>query len=1262
MIIDKLLQTDQPVYDIGFSDADLQLIGNKITVENSTDVKSKYELNLYSFNGILINSFVQESPVELEVTPNGPVLNVNLTTYFDQSNINSGKYYYTINAYNQIGGIKSKNLVIQEISATRQELRLLKTEFIDSIVNTSNPTSELYNNQDIINNQALDIPYSTAADVFSNILTIKKNFKNVYLNFGQDRMFRVINIELGPAPEFDVLVKLYEPLPVDIDTKQACELSDVIFQYGDIAEYTQYVEIIDTNVLIQPPNFNIDLDQYKSSATEFQTWNDLLNVNLSTSQQIIDSYFGESLKGIKLNIDYSKPDQFIFYSSAEERFNNFYYKVQLLEDYNDQLNVLNNINQTSKTSNIIDVVKKRNKIITGFDDFEKYLYFGNESGSLYTFYTGSIPTWPKTTTGSLSWLESYNYWVDNYTTGSLNPNIGYNLLNTTSTTVKEYASNTIAIMQAYDVNNINSLLKTVPASILLDDQNSEYFIFVNMIGHHFDIIYTYINHLSSIHSREQHPLDGISKELLSAVSDSFGWKLTNSKKKSSLWQYITGLDSNGNYLQSGSTTPTISSEQYTVEVWNRIVNNLPYLLKTKGTRRSIQALMSCYGIPSTIINIKEYGGPTQNDIKPLWHVDKFLYSLEIGNTGSEQVSIPWDKLASTNRNPDSIQFRFKPDPTVILYPRTLLMTDNARPYIYITYDQPAGYNAKEGQITYYVNQGGSTYASGILNNVPMFNNDWTSILLTRTPLTGSTASSSFQIQAIVKNYENIVYNQSCSFTGSNLYYNSGSNILIGHSSYNTSNRAFDGNLSEFRYWSYTLNNDAHTQFARNPLFFGGNADPDSYNYLDFRIPLTYSTDISGSSLKYYSVHPNQDINSFSGSIGSYATLSNFISTDLGGEDYTTYVEIPSLGSDNILTNKIRIIDTTTTASLNTDISVEMSTATISPIDTNVIGIYMSPQEMIDSDIYNQLGYFEIDDYIGDPADQNNSYYTDLSIIQNQYWKKYKNSNNLPLLLKLLSVYDYSFFDQLKQLLPARVAPNVGITIKQNVLERSKITILDDFTGVMPMYADTIDVAAIINVSGDYPTYSASIDLTNQFEAPGIYNYSSSRYVDGIGTVEMMVRYEPTGSVILQNTLSLTRQIFYPIYKSEYSASVRHYDPISSSYRAAEVQDYNYELTAFKRPNYDGTKISSPGYNVPSNDLPDKSAVIYVTTTTPGTLRNNPSIPAVPNILGTGVVPITNPQTGIRSNAPSLQPTLPGGTTNLNPTLGGYSNTGFNIIR
>ena len=47
----------------------------------------------------------------------------------------------------------------------------------------------------------------------------------------------------------------------------------------------------------------------------------------------------------------------------------------------------------------------------------------------------------------------------------------------------------------------------------------------------------------------------------------------------------------------------------TKEVWKRLYHNAPYLLKTKGTERGIKALLACYGIPESILHVKEYGGP-----------------------------------------------------------------------------------------------------------------------------------------------------------------------------------------------------------------------------------------------------------------------------------------------------------------------------------------------------------------------------------------------------------------------------------------------------------------------------------------------------------------------------------------------------------------------------------------------------------------------------------------------------------------------------
>jgi hypothetical protein len=53
-----------------------------------------------------------------------------------------------------------------------------------------------------------------------------------------------------------------------------------------------------------------------------------------------------------------------------------------------------------------------------------------------------------------------------------------------------------------------------------------------------------------------------------------------------------------------------------------------YYLKSKGTKRSIQALLSCYGIPQSLISINEYGGP-RLERAPLYEKYNFDYALDL---------------------------------------------------------------------------------------------------------------------------------------------------------------------------------------------------------------------------------------------------------------------------------------------------------------------------------------------------------------------------------------------------------------------------------------------------------------------------------------------------------------------------------------------------------------------------------------------------------------------------------------------------------
>ena len=109
--------------------------------------------------------------------------------------------------------------------------------------------------------------------------------------------------------------------------------------------------------------------------------------------------------------------------------------------------------------------------------------------------------------------------------------------------------------------------------------------------------------------------------------------------------------------------------------------------------------------------------------------------------------------------------------------------------------------------------------------------------------------------------------------------------------------------------------------------------------------------------------------------------------------------------------------------------------------------------MYNEDIYNHTGYFDIDDYIGNP--DNRPGYTEqneqLDYVRRQVFKKYSSKNLINNTIDILAKYDMSVFEQIRQTIPARVDYNSGILIEPHILERPKAKSLTKVTQTRPMY-------------------------------------------------------------------------------------------------------------------------------------------------------------------------------------------------------------------
>ena len=399
-------------------------------------------------------------------------LAIDLYNEFNQLKLSAGAFRIAVNFFkNLIGNYDQQYLRVDEISPDRTEIRL-------RAIDADNPD------------------YLT--QITSYIQTVKQTtdtyYKNYLLNFSRNSCVLFVNsVVIGEY----LYVKLADPLDTTINVDFKCW---VVEEQKDA--YIDRVSIIVKSPerqfnKLSNPNWDANSTINISSETGFKTWTDILGSSTQTSQQIVDTYFSGSLSGVKLNIDYTDFNTFVFYSSATERLENFKYKLHLLEYYTSQSLVVSQISGSVATTNQADYQQQQTSLVSGFDDFEKYLYY--QSSSKVTTY--EIPI--------------INANVSDLTGSYIQPVpkssavIPYTLYPISSSQFTAWYENLFNSASYYDSMNINSLAYAVPEFIRSDVNSQSAITFVNMLGHHFDILYTYINHMTQTLTREENPKLGM---------------------------------------------------------------------------------------------------------------------------------------------------------------------------------------------------------------------------------------------------------------------------------------------------------------------------------------------------------------------------------------------------------------------------------------------------------------------------------------------------------------------------------------------------------------------------------------------------------------------------------------------------------------------------------------------------------------------------------------------------------------------------------
>jgi hypothetical protein len=474
-----------------------------------------------------------------------------------------------------------------------------------------------------------DVAIQEGFDVYQNYISTKNYFSDFYLNFGDNIL--VIGVNVAFAQDEDgayLLIKLYEPLDSDIDIKSQAWIVDKISEPVSYNVDIQVPsEITDTQNRLRGANYHVRVNQKVAQTTPYYTYNSLLTSNVTSSYQKLLSFYGE--KSVDINVNYTNFSNFIHFSSATERLENFKYKLQLIEGYNNDIRSSNLYSGSSSivaSSTATNSQTAINNIIEKFDTYEYYLYFN--SGSW---------TWPKRNN------------TQPYTLYSVTSSQASNWLGSADSPTTPTTASVLYSASLYDYSNKDYLQYSIPQYLLDDPNNQPYLTFLDMIGQHFDNIWIYYKDVTKRFDATNNPNTGISLDLVSDALKGLGMELyTNTSVSDNLYYSLFGINQDGSLLPPTgseqitnyvtSSIATLPGQEIQDELYKRLYHNLPYLLKTRGTQRSIKALIACYGIPDSILSVKEFGGVDRQTSAGIYDLDTTNYKITIATGSNGQVT------------------------------------------------------------------------------------------------------------------------------------------------------------------------------------------------------------------------------------------------------------------------------------------------------------------------------------------------------------------------------------------------------------------------------------------------------------------------------------------------------------------------------------------------------------------------------------------------------------------------------------------------
>jgi len=941
-------------------------------------------------------------------------------------------------------------------------------------------------------------------------------FVDFYLNFGSNQSVIANNIKIDDE---QVLIKLYEPLPSEFDTKSTLWIVEEISTpqaYQVIFPFTP--EIPDDFTFISGPNLNLNIQGEVGESSQDFSYNTLINSDTTSSINQIQSLLEE--KQININVNYENFSEFVHFSSAQTRLENFYYKVGLIESASNQLSdflgqvTSNTISTSAFSSSKAQLTSQISTIIKNFDGYEYFLYFN--SGSQFSYpKSNTEPPYTLYSTGSTEVLN----WIGSADPGSI------------------YYGGIALSASNFDQENQDWLYFSIPEYLRTDPDNLKYELFVDMVGQHYDNIWVYTKDITNKFDADNRLNYGISKDLVADAIKDFGVKLySNNFNTNDLYTAFLGLTPSGSlfpfpeitgslpadtgfeYVDTriSASNDVIPLDDVNKRLYKRIYHNIPYLLKTKGTIAGLKALITSYGIPDTILRVNEFGGKDRNNTQDwdYWqNLFNFRYDTYTGGYGSVPygdalygspagtIDTDWNlntDWGASGNVPHSVQFRFKSkkfDSNNLLRSQSVWSLDDGSD-VRLVLESPG--DPTSGSYSGSISDPEKEYAhlkffpdytttpeTSASVFLPFRNGDWWSVMITNN-------GDDFELYAANKIYNGDSGNQIGFIESSSVTISSAEGNWTGsgdsHFPADTTLSGYDnlsGSFQEIRYFTEEMSDYVFRDYVMNPSSIEGLTHSSSAEQLAFRASLggeLYTGSVS--------IHPKVT-GSASNVTSSFASNSNF---SISSGAFTPSKEIffydqsiagiKNRVSDKITTNDLILPSGDTLSPMISIQQTSYESSSYTP-DINYLEVAFSPQNQINDDINSQLGYFNIGEYIGDPRQISSSArsYPDLDRLRDSYFEKYIKSYDVVDFIRLIKFFDNSLFKMIKDFTPARTSLSSGVVVKQHILERNKVR------PPQVSYEDVTYTGSIKPQSRDYNTGSGNVGAYEFESGSSIYRFS-----------------------------------------------------------------------------------------------------------------------------------------------------------------------------